>query len=100
MCSDPFVIHLNWLSIIPQISLDVPRDVDYERYPPEFGYLSVQLLIAEFPLQEKNFIESECSSANVITHKPVDELIEFELMQLLGKSYAIYFYGNPSIKEW
>lgn len=91
---ETLIVQVKWLSIIPQVNLDVPRDKSFKKYSPEFGYRGVQLLVTEFPHQERKLVQFECSSSGSFGEKELkneneEEFTQFEFMRLIGTNQCL-----------
>ena len=80
---DPFIIDVRWMATIPQVYLDISRDSAFEKYPVEFGYKAIQMIMAERTIQDYNFLDLKCSPSSIINEEIY--ISQYEIIQLIGK---------------
>lgn len=93
---EPFVIDVKCLATIPQVYFEVTRDREFEKYPAEFGYEAVRIVIAEGAMQDDDkFVRSVCLSSSLeseiigvceeMAEEEYKEFNDYEMTQLTGK---------------
>ncbi|XP_031785390.1 hydrocephalus-inducing protein homolog isoform X3 [Nasonia vitripennis] len=84
---EPFVIEAKWLATIPQIYLDVSRNDAFDKYPVEFGYNAVQLVMAEGSLHAEEPTRADCFSCDSVHDNT--EFTDYEKLQLTDDNWYI-----------
>lgn len=84
---EPFLIDVKWLATMPQIYLDVSRNDAFEKYPIEFGYQAVQLVMAESSIHAEKPTRADCFSSDTVSENT--EFSDYEKLQLTGKKIRL-----------